>query len=74
MGGRADPTTTVTLPASVRERLRDYQIGGKSAADAISALMDATPDHFRRDLLHALELRPRVELNDFRTQHRLPRR
>jgi hypothetical protein len=75
MDSQTDRPTTVTLPASVRERLRDYQIGGKSAADAIVDLMDEVPpDYFRRDLQLALELRPRVGLDEFRTRHRLSRR
>jgi hypothetical protein len=70
-----DLPTTVTLPASVRRRLRDYQVGGKSAAEAIADLMDEVPpDYFRQDLQRALELRPRVHLEEFRKRHRLMRR
>jgi hypothetical protein len=70
-----DPPTTVTLPASLRRRLRDYQVGGKSVAEAIADLMDEVPpDYFRRDLHRALELAPRVELREFRKRHRLPAR
>ena len=72
MQAQVDPATTVTLPASLRKRLRDYQIGGKSAADAIADLMDEVPpDYFRRDLQRALELGPRVDLQEFRKRHRL---
>ncbi len=72
MQARADPPTTVTLPASVRKRLRDYQVGGKSVAEAIADLMDEVPpDYFRRDLHRALGLRPRIGLEDFRERHRL---
>ncbi len=67
-----DPPTTVTLPASLRRRLRDYQIGGKSAAEAIADLMDEIPpDYFRRDLHRAIELTPRMDLDGFRRRHRL---
>ena len=63
--------TTVTLPAKVRDRLRDYQVGGKSAAEAIEDLMDEVPpDYFRRDLQQALLL-PRESLDEFRRSHRL---
>jgi hypothetical protein len=73
MRSEFDPPTTVTLPASIRRRLRDYQVGGKSAADAISDLMDEIPpDYFRRDLHRALLL-PRESLEEFRRRHRLPR-
>jgi hypothetical protein len=62
----------VTLPASLRRRLRDYQVGGKSAAEAIADLMDEVPpDYFRRDLQRALELSPRLDLQEFRKRHRL---
>lgn len=71
----SDPATTVTLPGSVRRRLRDYQVGGKTAAEAIADLMDEVPpDYFRRDLHRALELAPRIGLNEFRKKHRLGRR
>jgi hypothetical protein len=64
-------TTSVTLPKQVRERLRDYQVGGKSAAEAIASLMDEIPpDYFRRDLHRAL-LMPRESLEEFRRKHRL---
>ncbi|MGI0128872.1 MAG: hypothetical protein ACREEC_01735 [Thermoplasmata archaeon] len=64
--------TTVTLPQRVRERLRDYQLGGKSAAEAIEDLMDEVPpDYFRRDIQRALLL-PRESLAEFRKKHRLP--
>ncbi len=67
-----DPPTTVTLPASVRKRLRDYQVGGKSAAEAIAELMDEVPpDYFRRDVQRALQMEPRIDLPEFRKQHRL---
>jgi hypothetical protein len=70
-----DRPTTVTLPASVRRRLRDYQVGGKSAAEALADLMDEVPpDYFRRDLQQALELRPRLGLEQFRKRHRLSRK
>jgi hypothetical protein len=75
MRAETDPPTTVTLPASVRRRLRDYQIGGKSAAEAIADLMDEVPpDYFRRDLHQALSMGPRLSLDDFRRRHRLPAR
>jgi hypothetical protein len=64
--------TSVTLPLRVRERLRDYQVGGKSAAQAIEDLMDEIPpDYFRRDVQRALLL-PRESLETFRRKHRLP--
>jgi len=72
MQAKVDPPTTVTLPASLRRRLRDYQVGGKSAAEAIADLMDEVPpDYFRRDLQRALELSPRLDLQEFRNRHRL---
>ena len=68
-----DRMTSVTLPRRIRDRLRDYQIGGKSAAEAIEDLMDeVAPDYFRRDLQRALML-PRDSLADFRRAHRLPK-
>ena len=72
MGAKADPPTTVTLPASVRRRLRDYQEGGKSVADTIAELMDEVPpDYLRRDLRQAMAMGPRLSLEDFRKRHRL---
>ncbi len=72
MQSEVEPPTTVTLPASIRRRLRDYQVGGKSAANAIADLMDEVPpDYFRRDLHNALELTPRLSLEEFRKRHRL---
>jgi hypothetical protein len=66
--------TTVTLPARVRDRLRDYQVGGKSAAEAIEDLMDEVPpDYFRRDVQQALLL-PRESLESFRRAHHLPQK
>lgn len=74
MRAEIDPPTTVTLPASVRRRLRDYQVGGKSAAAALADLMDEVPpDYFRRDLHQSLGMRPRIDLDEFRKRHRLPR-
>ncbi|MGP8077008.1 MAG: hypothetical protein ACLP8Y_09855 [Thermoplasmata archaeon] len=74
MRAELDPSTTVTLPASLRRRLRDYQVGGKSAADALADLMDEVPpDYFRRDLQQSLEMQPRIGLEDFRKRHRLAR-
>lgn len=71
MATSANPATTVTLPQRVRERLRDYQVGGKSAAEAIEDLMDEVPpDYFRRDVQRALLL-PRESLLEFRKAHRL---
>lgn len=71
MGTDANRMTTVTLPQQVRERLRDYQVGGKSAAQAIEDLMDEIPpDYFRRDVQRALLL-PRESLESFRRRHRL---
>ena len=68
-----DAPTTVTLPTSVRRRLRDYQVGGKSVADAISDLMDEVPpDYFRRDMQKAMEMGPRLSLQEFRRRHRIP--
>ncbi len=72
MQAQLDPPTTVTLPASLRRRLRDYQVGGKSAAEALADLMDEVPpDYFRRDLQRALESEPRIDLAAFRRRHRL---
>jgi len=72
MGTAASRATSVTLPQHVRERLRDYQVGGKSAARAIEDLMDEIPpDYFRRDVQRALLL-PRESLESFRRKHRLP--
>lgn len=72
MASSEGQATTVTLPLRVRERLRDYQVGGKSAAEAIEDLMDEVPpDYFRRDVQRALLL-PRESLNEFRHKHRLP--
>lgn len=71
MGAAANRMTSVTLPQHVRERLRDYQVGGKSAAQAIQDLMDEIPpDYFRRDVQRALLL-PRESLESFRRRHRL---
>lgn len=73
MASSGDEMTSVTLPRHVRDRLRDYQIGGKSAAEAIQDLMDEVPpEYFRRDLQRALLL-PRESLEDFRRAHRLPK-
>jgi hypothetical protein len=70
-----DPSTTVTLPASLRRPLRDYQTGGNSAAEALADLMDEVPpDYFRRDLQQSLEMRARIGLDEFRKRHRLPGR
>jgi hypothetical protein len=75
VSAKTDPPTTVTLPVSLRRRLRDYQVGGKSAADALADLMDEIPpDYFRRDLHQALEMEPRINLEEFRKRHRLARR
>ena len=63
--------TTISLPASLRRRLLDYQIAGKSPADVIEEFMDEIPpDYFRRDLQWALAL-PRDSLEDFRQARRL---
>jgi len=41
-------------------------------AEAIADLMDEVPpDYFRRDLHLSLELTPRINLDEFRRQHRL---
>ncbi len=73
MQAEVDAPTTVTLPTSVRRRLRDYQVGGKSVADAISDLMDEVPpDYFRRDMQKAMEMGPRLSLQAFRGRHRIP--
>jgi len=73
MGTAASRMTSVTLPQHVRERLRDYQVGGKSAVQAIEDLMDETPpDYFRRDVRRALLL-PRESLGSFRRSRRLPK-
>ncbi len=72
MQAQLDPPTTVTLPASLRRRLRDYQVGGRSVAEALADLMDEVPpDYFRRDLQRALEIAPRINLVAFRKRHRL---
>jgi hypothetical protein len=43
-----------------------------SAAEALAGLMDEVPpDYFRRDLQQALEMRPRMSLEEFRKRHRL---
>ncbi|HEV2166139.1 MAG TPA: hypothetical protein VGS23_04065 [Thermoplasmata archaeon] len=73
MAASPEMTTTVTLPKRVRDRLRDYQVGGRSAAEAIEHLMDEIPpDYFRRDVQRALLL-PRESLQEFRRAHRLSR-
>lgn len=73
MATGAHRATSITLPYHVRERLRDYQVGGKSAAAAIEDLMDEIPpDYFRRDVQRALLL-PRESLESFRREHRLSR-
>lgn len=73
MAPGAHRATTITLPYEVRERLRDYQLGGKSAAEAIEDLMDEIPpDYFRRDLQRALLL-PRESPESFRRKHHLSR-
>jgi hypothetical protein len=75
MQPESDPRTTITLPSSVRKRLRDYQVAGRSAADAIAYLMDKVPPaYFRRDFDRALAMRPRERLAEFRRRHRLPGR
>lgn len=72
MATAEDKMTSVTLPRHVRDRLRDYQVGGKSAAEAIEDLMDEVPpDYFRRALQRALLL-PRESLAAFRRANRLP--
>ncbi len=73
MAVAGDKLTSVTLPRHVRDRLRDYQVGGKSAAEAIEDLMDEVPpDYFRRDFQRAMLL-PRESLESFRRGHRLPK-
>jgi hypothetical protein len=63
--------TTITVPVAVRRRLKDYQVGGKSVAEAIEDLMDQVPpDYFRRDLHRALAAQPRMSLAGFRRKHR----
>jgi hypothetical protein len=72
MENRERGPTTITVPVAVRRRLRDYQIGGKSVAEAIVELMDQVPpDYFRRDLHRALVAQPRISLAEFRRKHRL---
>jgi hypothetical protein len=72
MKAAADRTTTITMPTSVRRRLLDYQLGGKSASEAISDLMDKVPpDFFREDLRRALVMSPRIELSELRRRHSL---
>jgi hypothetical protein len=72
MKSRQHNPTTITVPLEVRRRLRDYQTGGRSAAQAIEDLMDQVPpDYFRRDLHRALAARPRLSLAEFRRKHRL---
>jgi hypothetical protein len=57
MATAEDKMTSVTLPRHVRDRLRDYQVGGKTASQAIEERMDEVPpDYFRRDLQRALLL------------------
>ncbi|MGI0054508.1 MAG: hypothetical protein ACREBZ_02150 [Thermoplasmata archaeon] len=71
MSAPASRMTSVSVPQRIRERLRDYQVGGKSAAQAIEDLMDEIPpDYFRRDVQRALLL-PRESLEAFRRSHRL---
>ncbi|MGA7924123.1 MAG: hypothetical protein WCA77_09120 [Thermoplasmata archaeon] len=73
MAAADERLTSITLPHNVRNRLRDYQVGGKSAAQAIEDLMDEIPpDYFRRDVQRALLL-PRESLDSFRRRHRLSR-
>lgn len=73
MESRERRPTTITVPIAVRRRLKDYQVGGKSVAEAIEDLMDQVPpDYFRRDLHRALLNQPRITLADFRRRHRLP--
>ncbi|MGI0067760.1 MAG: hypothetical protein ACREB9_05005, partial [Thermoplasmata archaeon] len=70
MSAPASRMTSVSVPQRIRERLRDYQVGGKSAAQAIEDLMDEIPpDYFRRDVQRALLL-PRESLEAFRRSHR----
>ncbi|MDE1820277.1 MAG: hypothetical protein KGJ23_05800 [Euryarchaeota archaeon] len=58
--------TTISLPVSVRRRLLDYQIAGKTPAEVIEEFMDEIPpDYFRRDLQWALAL-PQESLEEFR--------
>ncbi len=72
MKSRDERPTSISVPAVVRRRLRDYQIGGKSVTEAIVDLMDQVPpDYFRRDLHRALAARPRLDLAEFRRKHRL---
>lgn len=64
--------TTITVPMALRRRLKDYQVGGKSVAQAIEDLMDQVPpDYFRRDLHRALAAQPRLSVEEFRRKHRL---
>lgn len=71
MGAARERLTTISLPASVRRRLLDYQIAGKTPAEVIEEFMDEIPpDYFRRDLQWALSL-PRDSLEDFRREHKL---
>lgn len=67
-------TTTISLPESVRKRLLDYQVAGKTPAQAIDYLMDEVPpDYFRRDIQRALLL-PRMSLQEFRRRAGLPQK
>ncbi|HUI38313.1 MAG TPA: hypothetical protein VLY85_01640 [Thermoplasmata archaeon] len=71
MGATREALTTISLPASLRRRLLDYQIAGKTPADVIEDFMDEIPpDYFRRDLQWALTL-PRESLAEFRRAHHL---
>jgi hypothetical protein len=72
MKAAANRPTTIFMPASVRRRLRDYQLGGKNASEAISDLMDKVPpSFFREDLRRALVMSPRIEPSELRRRHSL---
>ncbi|MCI4362258.1 MAG: hypothetical protein L3J77_03605 [Thermoplasmata archaeon] len=72
MAAPDDRPTSITVPGTVRRRLRDYQVDGKSVAKAIEDLMDhVPPEYFRRDLHRALAAEPRLGLAEFRRKHRL---
>lgn len=70
-----DAPTTIMVHQSVRRRLLDYQIGGKTPEQVITELMDEVPpDYFRRDLQRALREKPRISLKEFRKRYKLPGR
>lgn len=54
-------TTTIKLDDDVREALRDYQLPGESASDAVARMMDETePPQFGVDAAEAERIAERV--------------